>query len=199
MVLFWQCVLENPHLLSEKVKNYYPLQKNDFYLHQKKQFENQNKYDRAAIYYVLNRSSFSGSTLSGGMSPGHPRFTISSIQRLKNFYNPNLVINKSDFEKSLAQHPHAFAYLDPPYLIKNKLYGYKGNTHKSFDHKRLQKVLEKRENWLLSYNDCIEIRNLYKGYHILTPNWKYGMSSNKQSNEVLVFSKNFRIKGEYFY
>ncbi len=199
LVEFWQCVLENSERLAKEVEKYFPLTKSKFYELQKNQSLFENKLERAAIFYVLNRSSFSGSTLSGGMSPNHPRFTLSSIERLKDFYNPNVFIEIADFEESLAKHPYTFAYLDPPYLIKNSLYGKKGDAHKGFDHQRLASLLRNRAHWLLSYNDCEEIRDLYSGFHILTPNWKYGMSSNKASKEVLIFSRNFHIKGEYFY
>ncbi|MEO5673071.1 MAG: hypothetical protein ABIQ74_00355, partial [Chitinophagales bacterium] len=60
-------------------------------------------------------------------------------------------------------------------------------------------ILRNREHWILSYNDCREIRNLYEGFHILTPNWKYGMSNDKLSKEILIFSKNFKIKGHPIY
>jgi len=69
------------------------------------------------------------------------------------------------------------------------LYGLRGDTHRGFDHKALAELLNKRDRWILSYNDCQEIRELYKNNPILSIEWLYGMSKNKQSNEVLVLSK----------
>ena len=199
LVEFWQCVVQKPEELAKVVENYLPLSKDSFYELQKTQTKFKTKIQRAAVFYVLNRSSFSGSTLSGGMSPGHPRFTPSAIERLRNFYNPNIIIAKKDFKLSLAGYPHTFAYLDPPYLIGSSLYGRKGDTHKGFDHEGLSEQLKKREHWILSYNDCEPIREMYEGFHILTPNWKYGMSNDKSSKEVLIFSKNFKIEGQPVY
>lgn len=199
LVEFWQCVVQKPEELAKAVENYLPLSKHSFYELQKTQTKFKAKMQRAAVFYVLNRSSFSGSTLSGGMSPGHPRFTPSAIERLRNFYNPNITIAKKDFKQSLASHPHTFTYLDPPYLIGSSLYGRKGDTHKGFDHEGLSELLKKREHWILSYNDCELIREMYEGFHILTPNWKYGMSNDKSSKEVLIFSKNFKIEGQPVY
>lgn len=199
LVEFWQFLITKPKQLANEVEKYFPLPKDKFYELQRTQVLFNTKLERAAVFYVLNRSSFSGATLSGGMSPEHPRFTRTSIERLREFYNPNLNIEKADFHESLIKHPYIFAYLDPPYLIKSPLYGKKGDAHKDFDHEGLSKLLMKREHWILSYNDCIEIRKLYDGFHILTPNWKYGMSSNKTSNEVLIFSKDFNIKGNPTY
>lgn len=199
LVEFWQCLIIQPNELAKEVEKYFPLSKDKFYELQHTQIKFKTKLERAAVYYVLNRSSFSGATLSGGMSPNHPRFTETSIARLKNFYNPNIKIQKADFQKSLAEHPFTFAYLDPPYLIESSLYGRKGDAHKHFDHEALAHILKKREHWILSYNDCDHIRNLYSGFHIITPNWKYGMSTDKTSKEVLIFSKNFKVNGHYHY
>jgi DNA adenine methylase len=199
LVEFWQCLLTQPNELADEVEKHYPLPRDRFYELQATQTEFKTKLERAAVYYVLNRSSFSGATLSGGMSPEHPRFTLTSIERLRNYLNPNIKIQKADFKTSLEKHPYTFAYLDPPYLIKSSLYGKKGNAHKDFDHEQLANILKKREHWILSYNDCKEIRSLYEGFHILTPNWKYGMSNNKMSKEVLIFSKDFKLNGHPIY
>jgi len=63
----------------------------------------------------------------------------------------------------------------------------------------LSKILKERLHWILSYNDCPEIREIYAGFHILTPNWKYGMSNDKSSKEVLIFSEDFIINGHFKY
>lgn len=192
LVEFWQCLTQQPNELADEVEKFYPLAKEKFYLLQKTQTNFTTKLQRAAVYYVLNRSSFSGATLSGGMSPQHPRFTQSSIQRLRDHYNPNIKVAQADFKTSLQKHPSLFTYLDPPYLISSSLYGKKGNAHKDFDHTGLATLLKTRENWILSYNDCEEIRALYKGCKIVMPKWKYGMSNNKSSKEILIFSKNYK-------
>jgi DNA adenine methylase len=188
LVEFWQCLIEDGESLADEVQKYFPLSKEKFYELQQTQTSFPARLTRAAVYYVLNRASFSGATLSGGMSPSHPRFTNSSIERLRQFYNPNVSVHKADFIHSLQKHPDLFTYLDPPYLIKSSLYGRKGDAHRDFNHEALAEILRSRKNWLLSYNDCDEIRKLYHGFRIIMPNWKYGMSNNKTSREVLIFS-----------
>lgn len=189
LVEFWQCALKQPKALAKEVGKSFPLAKPAFYQLQKTHTSHKTKLQRAAAYFVLNRSSFSGSTLSGGMSPGHPRFTKTAIERLNNFRNPNLKVSKADFTDSLLAHAADFAYLDPPYLIRNILYGNKGDTHRGFDHEGLAKILQKRKKWILSYNDCEEIRKMYSKFSMITPDWKYGMSKDKSSKELLIFSK----------
>lgn len=191
LVAFWQSLLKNPDELVKRVRKYHPLTKSKFYALRSKYMEIETKEERAAVFFVLNRCSFSGTTLSGGMSPDHPRFTESAIKRLERFHVKNLEVERADFEESLKAHPHDFLYLDPPYANGEKLYGNRGNIHENFDHERLAEILRERKAWVLSYNDCEKVRALYKGYTTLIPQWAYGMSKNKRSNELLIFSEDF--------
>lgn len=193
LVAFWQVALHTPKQLAEHVQKYYPLSKKKFYELQKTYHNYPSKLERAAILYVLNRSSFSGTTLSGGMSPHHPRFTKSSIERLQTFRNKNVSVQHMDFKIALKKYPNLFLYLDPPYATKQTLYGRKGDTHRQFDHEGLCEILKQRKNWILSYNDCAYIRKLYRGFRIKKLQWKYGMPNKKGSNEILIFSNDFRI------
>lgn len=186
LVDFWTELLGNQGQLADEVQKYYPLAKESFYELQKSYPT--TRIERAVQFYVLNRSSFSGATLSGGMSPGHPRFNQASIDYLRNFCEPNLSVQKQDYKLTFFYDTINFMYLDPPYLIQSSLYGRNGNTHKGFDHQGLWKLLTGRSNWILSYNNCEEIREMYKNFRMLFPKWKYGMSSDKYSKEVLILS-----------
>ncbi len=194
VVDFWQGLLKNPKRLAQRVRKYYPLTRSRFYELQDTFAKVRGQEERAAVFFVLNRASFSGTTLSGGMSPGHPRFTERAINALERFEVDHFHVAKLDFHESLAKHAKDFLYLDPPYLLANpNLYGTRGDTHKGFDHAGLAKVLTHRGDWILSYNDCAEIRDLYAGFTMLTPQWKYGMSADKKSKELLILSKEFAL------
>jgi len=188
LVDFWNVLMDSPDKLVKAVSLFYPLTRTKFYNLQKRYLRIEKELDRAAAFFVLNRSSFSGTTLSGGMSPGHPRFTESAIQRLRDFHVSNFSVKQADFKESIEKHKDAFLYLDPPYLNGQNLYGLKGDTHKGFEHEALSKILRNRDRWILSYNDCETIRKYYKGYQILNIDWTYGMNKSKISNEVLVVS-----------
>lgn len=193
LIDFWETLLNNRGKLVERVMSYYPLSRTKFYNLQKRYVHLQDKLERAAVFFVLNRSSFSGTTLSGGMSPGHPRFTESSIKRLEKFSANNFIVECADFRDSISRHEDAFLYLDPPYMNGQALYGIKGDTHVGFDHRELADILYKRDRWIMSYNDCEDIRTLYKDYSILPIKWVYGMSKDKKSNEVLILSKDMAV------
>lgn len=188
LVNFWKHVISDAYNLAAEVELLFPMSKDMFYTLQKTQDKINPPIKRAAVFYALNRASFSGSTLSGGMSLGHPRFTKSSIQRIKEFSIDNLSVDRLDFKDSIKKHRDTFLYCDPPYFIESSLYGIKGSTQKNFDHEGLAELLKNRDGWILSYNDCEYIRKLYSGYKFEYPSWAYGMSKSKRSNEILILS-----------
>lgn len=205
LIWFWQALLEAPDALADSAddlrkahadyKTARGLLREDFTsIREELKTQTTGSIQNAAKFYALNRSSFSGATLSGGWSKraSYARFTDSSIERIREFREPKLHIAARDFKESIAAHPNTFLYLDPPYLLakdKATLYGTNGNTHRGFDHLGLANMLKKRDGWILSYNNCPEILKLYKNYDIRYPNWKYSMSSDKTSKEVLVINK----------
>jgi len=194
---FWHSLLNHKEELVKEVRNLHPLDKGGFkaardLLHA---YSNNIPLSRvaAAAYFAVNRSSFSGATLSGGFSQqaADGRFNENSIKRLENFEAPNLKVGFLSFEESIALHEKEFLYLDPPYFLeaKSKLYGKNGDMHEGFDHKLLHSLLTNRQNWLLCYNDCEFIREHYSDYEIIPAAWAYGMNKSKQSNEVFIISR----------
>jgi len=197
VAVFWQETLKNPIPLANKVQNYHPLSKSEFYSLQKQLPDLENPLDIASIFYVLNRASFSGSTNSGGMSPKHPRFNQASIDRLRSFSAPNVTIYHKDafdflleLKKEIPK--NKVIYLDPPYMIKNNLYGDKGNMHKGFNHKRLAEIVNELNSmgWkiVMSYNKNEIIENWYSDFKIIPVAWKYGMNATKESDEILILN-----------
>lgn len=197
LICFWNFVKKHRYEMSILLEKYLPLIKEEFYDLQNKlitwDVDKKVGIDVAVAFYVLNRASFSGSTLSGGMSPNHPRFNKECINRLKSFNGmDNITIEHMDFKQSIPLHPNEWLYCDPPYYLdknKNNLYGINGNLHRHFDHQGLFDILSKRDKFVLSYNDCEYIRELYKNFTIYPISWKYGMSKNKHSKEIIITSR----------
>ena len=196
LVEFWRVLLSQPGELADQAAQFLPrLARDDFYRLQKEQGKFRTRTERAGVFYVINRASFSGCTLSGGMSPEHPRFTPSAVERVRRFpaktVSRNFAVGKADFADSIAGHPDALVYADPPYMLENQnLYGDRSNPRAEFDHGGLRETLQRRGGrWLLSYNDCESIRDLYRKIGVIAiPRWRYGMSRNKSSREILILS-----------
>lgn len=196
LVEFWRHLLVNPQGVATLAQMHLPCSRELFYELQRK-LDSLAGIEQAAAFYVLNRASFSGATNSGGMSPGHKRFTESSIDRVRGFRAPWLTVRHRDAFELLAgmldESPDGkVVYLDPPYAIEGAaLYGDKGSTHKGFNHELLAALFNELslKGWrmVLSYNDCESVRALYNASRIEAAQWSYGMRQGA-SSEVLIYS-----------
>lgn len=76
-------------------------------------------------------------------------------------------------------------YLDPPYYVKGEeLYQH---SFKHEDHIRLMEALKATSHkWYLSYDDCPEIRDLYKWAHIMRLDVNYTINGSTKKPEVLI-------------
>jgi DNA adenine methylase len=144
---------------------------------------------------VINRCSFSGATLSGGFSSesASKRFTQSSINNVKKLELKDFEFFNLDFTDFITNEhsPGAFMFLDPPYYLgdHSKLYGNKGDMHETFDHAGLFESVRNLRGWMMTYNDCEYIRELYKEFTIMEVDWSYGMNKSKESSEIVIIGK----------
>ena len=194
---FWKQVKINKAILCEELREIKAVSKEQFIAYRKTIMDLQaNILQQAIQYFVINRCSFSGSTLSGGFSEeaSRKRFTQSSINRIEALDLTNIEIYNEDFYDFVNTYTpidKALLFLDPPYYLesKSKLYGNNGDLHEGFNHNLLFELLTTKKNWVLTYNNCEYIRNLYKDYIILDVNWIYGMNTTKASSEIIIISK----------
>jgi len=127
---------------------------------------------------AIHQISFSGlGTKSGGPLGGKtqdskylidcrwsPKNLCKKIDKLHNFLN-NFELQSNnctcqDFQSLIDHEGMALLYLDPPYFVKGgSLYQYAFTEQ---DHERLAASLKQTEHhWILSYDDCSEIRDIY--------------------------------------
>jgi DNA adenine methylase len=188
---FWKtCKLDKNKLVEELTKKIDLIDKNEFSNLRKKIMNENNKLNQSIMYYIINRCSFSGATLSGGFSleASKKRFTLSSINKIKNLNLTSFDIYNLDFEEFINNNTGNLIFLDPPYYLEksSKLYGNNGDMHDTFDHNRLYNCLSKTKNWLMTYNNCKFIKELYKDYKIIETSWSYGMNKSKSSSEIVI-------------
>ncbi len=120
---------------------------------------------RAAAFFKLIRYSYGSGCTSFSCQPFDVRKCFDAIWQASRRLADTVVENK-DFEALIRQYDRdsAFFYCDPPY------YETEGHYEVAFrkeDHKRLRDTLSDcKGKWMVSYNDCEFIRELYKGYEI---------------------------------
>ncbi len=132
--------------------------------------------DRAVAFYTVNKCSFSGLTESSSFSKqaSNNNWTMRGIEKLPGYGEiikdwkitnvdyADLVEDCTGHSENLTCEYSTFIYADPPYSIKDHLYGEKGKLHKGFDHERFANVMDDTiGNVMISYNDNKEIRDRF--------------------------------------
>ena len=119
---------------------------------------------KASLYYQLIRYSYASGLTSFASQP-HDMWANFPLIEQAHRRLAKVVIENKDFEALIRQYdrPVSFFYLDPPYFATEGYYnniGEDGFTRQ--DHIRLRDILLNIEGkFLLSYNDCPFIRELY--------------------------------------
>ena len=84
----------------------------------------------------------------------------------------------SDYSTVLSDDRDVFVYLDPPYDIKDVLYGKKGNMHRGFDHDQVALTCGRSKcAQLISYNADLHVRDRFMDWQQGTYKLKYTMRS----------------------
>lgn len=160
----YRCVRDNSNKLKYKLR-YVLNSREDFEwiarLHKRGLFRKFHDYDRAAKFFQLIRYSYASGLESFGSQPhsmwnDFPQIDLAARRLQK------VVIENKDFEKLIRQYdrPVSFFYCDPPYFATESYYKDVGFTEK--DHIRLREcLLNCSGKFLVSYNDCPEIRELW--------------------------------------
>ena len=190
---FWLIAQKDINSLIDKIyewRNVYPIGK-DLYQFLNRNMDVFNDLERASAFFIYNRITFSGTTLSGGYSESafKGRFTESSIKRLNDLakiINGSTITNY-DYEELLKKEgENVFIFLDPPYYsaTKSALYGKNGNLHKSFDHKRFAENMKNcNHKWLITYDDSEYVRELFSFAKIIPWNLTYGMRNITENSD----------------
>ena len=129
--------------------------------------------ERAVAFYVVNKCSFSGLTESSSFSAqaSDSNFSMRGIEKLLGYQEiiSNWHINQYSYEYCFRTdiHDGLFMYLDPPYDIKDNLYGKKGAMHKSFDHDKFAEDCDEHNNikMLISYNSDQLVKDRFKNWN----------------------------------
>ncbi len=218
LINFWKQLQWNGDLLASRLiqlKSEYPdpteeqRKDNEFkysalsLFEQSKEIINDYEYDaadRAVAFYVVNKCSFSGLTESSSFSrqASISNFSIRGIEKLPKYQEiiENWKITNESYEDLLTDWRGAFLYLDPPYDIKDNLYGKKGEMHKKFDHDKFAHECDRFAcDQLISYNSNQLVKDRFKGWNAGEFDLTYTMRSvgdymmdQEKRKELLLFN-----------
>ena len=144
---------------------------------------------RAAMFLKLLRYSYSSSGKSYASQPFDIRKLFGLITELQDRM-ANVIVENQDFETLIKHYdrPDAFFYADPPYFSTEDMYDVGFGWD---DHVRLRDTLKSiKGKFLLSYNDCPEIRELYEGFSLFDFSRTHSMAqryeAGKEFKELLI-------------
>jgi len=143
---------------------------------------NQSPFTRAVSFYVANKCSFSGLTESSSFSrqASDNNFSMRGIERLSDYSKiiENWNITNYSYDYLMDGNKGAFMYLDPPYDIKDNLYGNKGSMHKGFDHDKFAADCDSNAmDSMVSYNSSQLIKDRFKSWKAIEFDHTYTMRS----------------------
>lgn len=173
-----------------------------FYAIRRNRYKPRNDIEKAAFYFYLLSQSFGskGDNFAMSAKTKRPKDIYKSFdvwsRRLK-----FVTIENMSFAELIAQYdsPEAFFYCDPPYVGTEDYYKNTGGFGID-EHTRLRDCLtDIKGKFLVSYNDCEVVRDLYKNFNIEnTKQIKYTLNGKDSKNISEVFITNYRVNTLFF-
>jgi DNA adenine methylase len=194
----WWCVLHEPDELLRLVHQFEPSR--ELFFEFKRDFLEGREFSLVELglrKLAVQQMSFSGmGVMAGGPlrkigSRWSPRCIERNVREARRLLDGKQVtVTSLDFREVLSQVDRdTFVYADPPYMVPGgELYQHAFNQR---DHEELQALLAGAKfRWLLSYDDCPQIRNMYCGDSIdelqMTYSDKGRRSRNPRKRELLI-------------
>lgn len=167
LINLYRCVRDSPEELKTEME--YILNSRTDFLYMKELLRGKAPMPnskRAAYFYALIRFSYGSNADEYG---GRPMSMWNAFPMIDAACNrlQRVIIENKPYDKLITQYdrPDTFFYCDPPYY---KAENYPGGNFSRADHKILADLLcGIKGKFLLSYNDCEEIRELYNKPGIL--------------------------------
>jgi DNA adenine methylase len=172
---YWEKI--KPSDLNYKTKNKIELKEKDL-------TKLDNNIVNQAVYYYYNMTLSYGPMFLGWPSSNEinkDKFER-RINKIKEMNLINLQVKCASFQEILEKHCEDFLFLDPPYYLDGDSKMFKGMYpncnfaihHNSFDHIKLAEMLKKHKGgFLMTYNNCSTIRDLYNDCKFEYPEWQY--------------------------
>lgn len=210
----WYSVLNHTNELIELIENT-PIDMETWYKQKQIQDnkENESLLSLGFSTLFLNRTNRSGIIKAGVIGGKNQsgtykldcRFTkpviikkikeISKLKRQISIYNMDAVL----FIKTVIKKTrNSFTFFDPPYYLKGP--GLYTNFYKQQDHLMLAKTIQtnmKYRKWIVTYDACIEIKEMYNKLFYQTFFLNYSAQNKRQGIEYMFFSNNTMVPNNH--
>lgn len=188
LINLYRCIKYHPDALQKEL-DYMLVSREQFFDNKDKKLKGMTDIQKAARYFYLIKVSFGGNKDSFGTNKKNLIKAIDYLsevtERLK-----NVVIENKDFADLIKVYdrPSALFYCDPPYYKTEKYYDVDFGVEQ---HKQLRDILSNiKGKFILSYNDCDFIRQLYNGYNIIEIDRQHNLKNDGSRFKELII-KNY--------
>ena len=158
----------------------------------KEEIDTYGDFEKAVAFFIMNKCSYSGLTENSTFSPtaSNSNFSLVGADKLVQYSQliKNWKITNIDYSEVMRGRgsKDTFIFLDPPYDIKDFLYGKNREMHKKFDHDRFaDHVSHCIHKFMITYNVNERLLELYKNYNLKEWKLRYSMAhrGDKGTNE----------------
>ena len=149
----------------------------------KAEIDTYDDFEKAVAFFIMNKCSFSGLTENStfSQSASNSNFSLVGADKLAQFSKliKDWKITNIDYSEVMKENGSSdtFIFLDPPYDIKDFLYGKNREMHKKFDHERFaDDVYNCVHKFMITYNVNDRLKELYKNYNLKEWKLRYSMA-----------------------
>ena len=174
---------EKQRTLDEGDKDKVTAKAKELFNKYKEEIDTYDDFEKAVAFFIMNKCSFSGLTENStfSQSASNSNFSLVGADKLAQFSKliKNWKITNVDYSEVMKAHGSrdTFIFLDPPYDIKDFLYGKNREMHKKFDHERFaDDVYICVHKFMITYNVNDRLKELYKNYNLKEWKLRYSMA-----------------------
>lgn len=201
---FWRAILEETDRFIDDIMNV-PLTIVEWEKQRQVYLTNNRRYSYKLGFatFYLNRTNRSG-IIKGGVIGGKEQtgkwtldvrfnrealaFRIRDVASRKgqiHIYNKDISSFLSHYVPKYAG--NTLIYFDPPYYEKGRELYMNFFTHS--DHVRIRTEIEQLQDmdWIITYDNCLEILDLYNEHIYRYMNWNYSAATKRTVNEIMIF------------
>ena len=174
---------EKQRTLDEGDKDKVTAKAKELFNRYKEEIDTYDDFEKAVAFFIMNKCSFSGLTENSTFSQtaSNSNFSLVGADKLAQFSKliKDWKITNLDYSEVMKENGSSdtFVFLDPPYDIKDFLYGKNREMHKSFDHNRFaDDVYNCVHKFMITYNVNDKLKELYKNYNLKEWKLRYSMA-----------------------